>query len=94
MRYLVVKDGKLIETGFQDLLAMAYSKDLPEPQITQMRNLFFAGAKFLFSSLISMMSEGSEPTQKDMDKIELVQAELDEFIANFELQNTDAKGSA
>ena len=42
-----------------------------------MRLIFMAGAEHCFSSVLGMMDEGSEPTDKDMDRMTLLHNELE-----------------
>lgn len=76
--------GQLIEAGWVSLRLAAISPDAPKLQLEEMRNAFFAGAQHLFSSIMTFLEEGSEPTDTDLRRMDLIQTELDTFIAAFE----------
>lgn len=76
--------GKLIEAGWIGLRLMAISPDAPPTQLTEMRMAFFAGAQHLFSSIVTIMEAGEEPTQKDLDRMSQINDELAIFAAQLE----------
>lgn len=86
--------GRLIEAGWIGLRLAAIPDNASSVQLEEMRNAFFAGAQHLFSSIMSIMEAGSEPTEKDLARIGLIDGELREFIEKFELKHSPAKGSA
>jgi len=77
-------EGKLIEAGWQGMRHMSIKDGAPEIQLVEMRVAFFAGAQHLFGSMMGVMEPGAEPTQKDMDRLSMIQQELDQFIVEFE----------
>lgn len=81
-----VDQGKLIEAGFWTLRATAIRPDAPPVQIEEMRMAFMAGAEHLFGSIMSMLEPGSEPTEKDMNRMELIHAELEKFQAELKVR--------
>lgn len=83
--------GKLIEAGFSSLMAMAYT-GAPAHQVEELRNCFFAGAHHLFSSIMTMLDPGAEPTDDDFGRLQLIQRELDSFIQNYQLKRFPAQG--
>jgi len=87
--------GKLIEAGWVGLRLAAIPLDAPAIQLDEMRNSFFAGAQHLMGSLMSMLDPGDEPTEDDMNRLNLIQDELDSFIEDFKLRHlTKHKGNA
>ncbi len=86
--------GKIIEAGWVSLRLMAVPKDASQTQLDEMRNAFFAGAQHLFSSMMTIMEPGEEPTDKDMDRMSLIQKELDGFISDFQNRNLKTEGNA
>jgi len=86
--------GKLIEAGFIGLKFASIPADAPEIQVEEMRNAFFAGAQHLFSSIMGILEAGSEPTAKDLDRMELIARELDGFIEQFKAKHMKATGRA
>lgn len=83
-------DGKLIEAGFVGLCAMAMPPGAPLHQRSEMRKAFFAGAHHLFTSIMSILAPGSEPTAADLRRMTLIHEELQRFGA--ELQAEARKG--
>lgn len=79
----LVDKGKLIEAGWVSLEAMSIPKSAGEAQRTEMRNAFFAGAQHLFHSIMSILEPGVEPTEKDIRRMECIDAELREFIRSY-----------
>jgi hypothetical protein len=76
--------GKLIEAGFVGMRLACDLQDAPADQLREMRMAFFGGAQHLFSSIMSILEPGAEPTDKDLDRMSLISAELDAFIKDFE----------
>jgi hypothetical protein len=48
-----------------------------------MRNAFFAGAQHVFGSIMQMLEPGEEATEKDLQRLTLINIELQEFLAQF-----------
>jgi hypothetical protein len=86
--------GKLIEVGWVGLRIACDLIDAPADQLREMRMAFFAGAQHLFGSIMSVLEPGEEPTDKDMQRMDLIHKELDAFIRDFELRHTPTKGTA
>lgn len=79
----LVDDGKLIEAGWVGLRLIALAPDAGALQLQEMREAFFAGAQHLFSSLMGVLDEDSEPTDADMKRMDQIDAELRAFIVDF-----------
>lgn len=90
----LVDQGKLIEAGWVGLRLAAIPLDAPAVQLNEMRMAFFAGAQHLFSSIMTILEPGEEPTDNDMSRLDQIDAELKRFIADFELKNIPTEGSA
>ncbi len=86
--------GKLIEAGWVSLRMVAVPLDAPKVQLDEMRTAFFAGAQHLFSSIMWSLEGGGDPTENDMRRMDLIDAELKKFITEFELRHGVTKGSA
>lgn len=85
--------GKLIEAGWVSLRLVAIPLDAPAIQLDEMRTAFFAGAQHLFSSIMTFLEPGVEPTDKDLERFDHVSAELDAFVRDFELRiKTEGRG--
>ena len=78
----LVDHGKLIEAGFVGLRTVI-SPDAPTVQIEEMRMAFFAGAQHLFSSIMTILEPGAEPSDKDLHRMTLINNELREFEEQF-----------
>lgn len=78
--------GRLIEAGFQSLRLIMIPVEAPVVQVMEMRKAFFAGAQHLFASIMSALESGEEATDKDLRRMSLIQAELDEYVG--ELKRT------
>jgi hypothetical protein len=86
--------GKLIEVGFISLRLACIPLDAPAEQLREMRMAFFAGAQHLFGTIMTILEPGDEPTEKDLKRLDLINAELGEFIKDFEMRHTPTKGTA
>lgn len=90
----LVDDGKLIEAGWVSLRAMWCPPDAPEWQVAELRKAFMAGAQHAWSSLLTMLEEGEDPTTADMGRMEKIQAELDAFGAELARDHYPTSGTA
>lgn len=81
-------EGSIIEGGWVGFCLAVTPKGQTMPQIQhdEMRKAFFAGAQHLFASIMSILDPGSEPTQRDLDRMTLIHEELEAFRKNLELQ--------
>ncbi len=71
--------GKLIEIGWISALLYVVPKDAPETQVSEMHKAFFLGAQHLFSSIMSILDPGAEPTERDLKRMDLIHNELEVF---------------
>jgi len=78
--------GKLVEAGFEALRLLAMLPDAPPDQVREMRLAFFAGAQHLFGSIMTILDAGDDPTERDLRRMSLIAAELNEFAAQFSQQ--------
>lgn len=72
-------DGKLIEAGWMGLRASVIPPDAPAIQLQEMRMAFLAGAQHLFSSIMSILDPGTNPTKADLRRMDLIDRELNAF---------------
>lgn len=86
-------EGKLIEAGWVSLRIAAINSTADADQLREMRMAFFAGAQHLFSSIMTIMDEDAEPTDKDMQRLEQIDAELARFGDELRLRITPTEGS-
>jgi len=75
--------GKLIEAGWIGLKVLAVPPDATPTQISEMRMAFFAGAQHLFGSIMIALEPDAEPTDKDLKRMDLIDAELKAFLEDF-----------
>src|SRR5262245_18879548 len=78
-------EGKLIEAGWEALRLIAIPEDAPAVQIHEMRMAYMAGAQHLFSCLMAIQDPGEEPTEDDIRRMDLIDAELQNFRKELEL---------
>jgi len=71
--------GKLIEIGWISALLYVVPKDASETQVNEMHKAFFLGAQHLFTSIMSILDPGAEPTEKDLRRMDLIHNELEVF---------------
>jgi hypothetical protein len=83
----LVDRGLLIEAGWRALREVAISPAASETQLDEMRNAFFAGAQHLFSSIMGLLEDGTEPTEKDLARMSQIGDELDSFIADYKTKH-------
>ena len=77
-------DGKIVAGGWVGF-AMACKLGETSPlQQDEMRKAFFAGAMHVFQSIMSFLEPGSEPTEKDADRMTQLSDELTRFQKQFE----------
>lgn len=63
-----------------------------EIQLDEMRKAFFAGAQHLFASIMVVLDLGSEPTDKDMERMNRINDELSQFAEEFKLRYAPPAG--
>lgn len=86
--------GKLIEAGWIGLRVACELEDAPAIQLEEMRNAFFAGAQHLFSSIMTILEPDAEPTEKDLERMDLIDKELRAFINDFSIRRLPTEGRA
>jgi hypothetical protein len=77
-------EGKLIEAGWVGYQLAVMSPDAPALQLDECKLAFFAGALHLFSSIMTILDAGAEPTDNDLARLDNIQAELGKFGKDFE----------
>ena len=80
MSVTLADQGKLIEAGWFSLMAIAIPADAPPVQVKEMRKAFMAGAQHLFASILSIMDPEDEPTEADLRRMDLINAELKAYV--------------
>ena len=77
--------GKIIEMGFAEMIRQSYPdwQSMPLPQLDDLRCAFFGGAQHLLGSIMGTLDPGTEPTEQDMRRMELISHELEAFIEEY-----------
>lgn len=86
--------GMLIEAGWVSLRIAAIDPKASPSQLTEMRMAFFGGAQHLFASIMTILDPGEEPTDKDLERMDLIRRELDKFGSEFSAKYVPTKGNA
>lgn len=86
----LVDEGRLMEAGWIGLRLATGLEFAPADQLREMRMAFFAGAQHVFHTIMTIMDEDSEPTEDDLRRMELIDAELQAFIRDFTGAKHDA----
>lgn len=89
----LIDQGKLIEAGFHMYREMAIPKNAPEIQVAECRIAFFAGAQHTMGSIMSTLDSGEEATLEDMNRLENIMKELEEFGKAFILRMSSVAGN-
>jgi len=92
MRELTDK-GRLVEAGWVGFRLAAIPSHAPKAQLEEMRSVFFAGAQHLFSSIMTVLDPGQDPTEPDLARMEQIASELERFIRTYET-SIKTEGSA
>jgi hypothetical protein len=72
-------EGRLIEAGWVAMRIAVLPHDAPPAQLESMRTAYMAGAQHLFGSIMSVLDANDEPTEADMRRMDLINAELIAF---------------
>jgi hypothetical protein len=81
---MLVDKGLLIEAGWVGYMLACKLQNAPPAQLAEMQRTFFAGSLHTFTSVMSFLEEGQEPTEADMKRMSQVFKELKAFQKNFE----------
>jgi len=90
---VLADEGKLIEGGWVVLRSMI-PPDASQAQIDEMRLAYMAGAEHLFASLLTILDPGTEPTDADLRRVDLINEELNVWRDEIQLRRRRAEGSA
>ena len=80
--------GAIIEAGWRALRDLTLT-GAPDIQVREMRKAFFAGAQHLYSSIMTILDPGSEPTEDDLRRLEIIHVELEAWVDSM---RREAKG--
>ena len=71
---------KIIEQDWLDYEARVIHKNAGPIQRQETKAAYYSGAFALFYSIISRLTPGTEPERDDLDMMDAIQEELDEFV--------------
>ena len=71
--------GKLVEAGW--VVLRTHFERVPGINLDQLRYAYMAGAQHLFASIMTILEEGEEPTEKDLERVDLIHMELEAWAA-------------
>lgn len=72
-------DGRLIEVGWVSLRLAAIPLDAPAIQLDEMHKAYMAGAQHLWASIMTILDPGTEPTDDDMKRMDLIDKEMRDY---------------
>lgn len=80
-----VDRGLIIAMGFAAMVEASYPewRSMPKQQYDDLRAAFFCGAQHLFGSIMGILDPDQEPTERDMQRMDLIAHELDSFIEEY-----------
>jgi hypothetical protein len=94
----LTNQGKLIEAGWVGFRLAAIRNGTPPGPLEDMHNAFMAGAAHLFSSIVSTLDPGEEPSDADLARLDNIHRELEAWEAEFKrkhnIEDVDVKGHA
>jgi len=86
--------GKRLETEWLKLRCMWIAADAPQDLVDNLRSAFFAGAQAMITLMSGGLAPGEEPAKDDEEFVAGLNAELEEFISDFEIRTLRAGGNA
>lgn len=90
-------DGLIVKAGFVGFMAACFPNGCQDYQRQELELAFMGGAAHLLSSIMTIIDPGSEPTERDLRRMDIIDRELREFGALLEARaaiNTKTEGSA
>lgn len=88
----LVDEGKLIAAGFVAIRVMF--PHVEEDELERLRNAYFGGAQHLYASIMAIMEADREPTDKDLERMELIHQELEAWAKTMRMPPRRADTSA
>jgi hypothetical protein len=85
--------GEILKGGFMVFRAAMMPPEATPTQLEGARFAFMAGAQHLFASILAVLDEDSEPTEKDLLVMDLISKELNAWDAEARLRFTDVGGT-
>lgn len=75
----LANDGLLIKAGFVGFMASCFPDGCPDHQRQEMENAFMGGSLHLWRSIMATLDPGTEATDQDLRRFDLIEKELDDF---------------
>lgn len=72
-------EGKIVEAGWHGYKRIFHRGAVPASRLRENRRAFLAGADHMFSSAMQIMDQNGEPTEQDMQRMDLIWKELQAF---------------
>jgi len=74
---ILTDKGLLIEAGFAAFRHFVIAPGASHAQVLEMRAAYMSGAEHLFSSIMTIMDPGAEPTEDDLRRMNLIHKEIE-----------------
>jgi hypothetical protein len=75
---------KLLGDAWISYRERVLSPDAAPVQVQETRRAFYVGAQALWDGIMRNLDPGTEPTDRDMSRMDGLEAELREFVENVE----------
>lgn len=85
--------GKIIEAGWVGFRLQAIDPEAGKVQLEFGREAFFAGAQHLLASIMTVLDDGEEATERDLKRMDLISQELEIFITDYAKRHGLQEGS-
>lgn len=80
LTHKLADEGLLIKAGFVGYMAACFPDEQPSAiQSRELEQAFMAGSLHLWSSIMVMLDPGTEPTARDMRRMDLIANEIDAY---------------
>lgn len=73
------EEGGVVNTAWRSFAERVLPADAIPIQRQEMRKAFYGGAAMLLHSIVAFLDPGTEPTDRDLEKMDKLQRELDAF---------------
>lgn len=87
-----IEKGMPISGGWATYLEAVMPNEAGPIQIEETRRAFFAGAQHLYAMIMHGLTDGTEPTQTDLDRMLNIEKELADFASSFMRERDGFKG--
>jgi hypothetical protein len=89
----LIDSGLLIEAGWAVMKMVEWPELGPGPEYDARRMAFFAGAQHLFGGIMQTLDPGDDPTETDMNRMNLVSEELRRWTEEMSLRWAKPSGT-